>query len=230
MSLTGSRIKSFVAMLLMVAAFTAAHALRPTRHLTDTRVPVKLEALFPQQFGEWRVDLSGPVQLVSPDAEALIKQIYTDTLSRTYVNGKGGRIMLSVAYGGDQSDATKAHRPEVCYPSQGFQVLSSHDTMLQTSTHSVRARQLVAKLGQRTEPISYWVVVGDRIALGSTDQKLAQLSYSLRGVIPDGMLVRVSNIDTDAQSAFKLHQDFILQLSRALLPTLAARVIGQTGA
>ena len=109
---------------LMAASFAGAAAWRPTKRLADTRPKVVLETLFPKGFGEWRVDDRMPVQLISPDTQAMLDKIYNQTLSRTYINPRGDRIMLSVAYGGDQSDGTRAHRPEVCYPAQGFQILS----------------------------------------------------------------------------------------------------------
>ena len=138
--------------------------------------------------------------------------------------------MLWVAYGGDQSDATRAHRPEVCYPAQGFQILSSRNGTVHTGTHPLRVRQLVAKQGGRLEPISYWIIVGDQVTLSGTEQKLAQLSYSARGIIPDGMLVRISTIDADAANAYKVHEGFVAQLARAVPPAMQAQVVGASGA
>jgi len=224
-----SLIKAGVALALMLGTFVAAQAWRPTAHLADTRAKVDLDVMFPKVFGDWVVDERMPVQLVSPDQQAVLSAIYNQTLSRAYSNAKGDRIMLSVAYGGDQSDATRAHRPEVCYPAQGFQIVSSADGLLQTPSHPLRVRQLVAKAGSRNEPISYWIVVGDRITLSGTEQKLAQLSYSVRGVIPDGMLVRVSSIDSNAANAYRVQEAFIAQLSTAIPSQYRAQVIGKTG-
>ncbi len=224
--MTSQRIKAFVALVLMVAALAAAQAWRPTAHLADTRAKVELETMFPKAFGDWRVDDRMPVQLVSPDTQALLNKIYNQTLSRTYVNRQGDRIMLSVAYGGDQSDGTRAHRPEVCYPAQGFQIDASRDSVLDLTGHKLRVRQLVSRLGGRVEPITYWVTVGERIALSGTEQKLSQLSYTTRGVVPDGMLVRVSSIDADINGAFRDHQIFIAKLSTAIQSSLRPQVMG----
>jgi len=228
--MTLPRLRALIALLFMVAAFVGGQALRPTTHLADTRPKVDLESIFPKKFGEWTLDDHMPVQLVSPDTQAVLDRIYNQTLSRTYFNRRGERIMLSVAYGGDQSDATRAHRPEVCYPAQGFQIVSSADGVLQTPTHPMRVRRLVAKAGARNEPISYWIVVGDRITLSGTEQKLAQLGYSAHGVIPDGMLVRVSSIDLDATRAYRVQEAFISEMSLAIPKQYRAQVIGSTGA
>lgn len=225
--MTLQRIKALVALVLMVAALAAAQAWRPTARLADTRPKVNLETLFPKSFKGWTVDERMPVQLVSPDTQAMLNKIYNQTLSRTYVNQQGDRIMLSVAYGGDQSDATRAHRPEVCYPAQGFQIDSSRDSVLDLTGHKLRVRQLVSRLGGRVEPITYWITVGERITLSGTEQKLAQLSYSTRGVVPDGMLVRVSSIDPIANKAYELHRSFLGALAPAISLPLQAQVIGK---
>lgn len=213
-------------LLLAVAAFATAHVWRPTRHLADMRPKVDLEALFPKTFGDWRVDERMPVQLIAPDQAAILNKIYNQTLSRNYINGEGERVMLSVAYGGDQSDGTRAHRPEVCYPAQGFQVLTSSRGTLSTPDVHLPVRQLVARLGGRNEPITYWTVVGRRVALSGTEQKLAQLAYSTRGVIPDGMLVRVSTIDPDAARAFEVQGRFLRALAGAIPSSMRPFVFG----
>lgn len=209
-----------------VATSAGAHWWRPRLKLADTLQKIDLEQMFPSAFGPWAQDKNMPVQLVSPDQQAVLSQIYNQTLSRTYVNRAGQRIMLSVAYGGDQSDATRAHRPEVCYPAQGFQIRGDRLGHLVVGDRNLRARQLVAVQGGRIEPITYWVTVGTKIAASGTDQKLAQLSYSTRGIVPDGMLVRVSNISPDAEQSYQLHQAFVSDMAKGLSAPFVDRVFG----
>lgn len=224
--MTNSRLRAALVVALMVVSFAVAAAWRPTARFADQHPKIELETVFPKQFGEWTTDDRMPVQLVSPDTAALLSKIYNQTLSRTYVNATGQRIMLSVAYGGDQSDATRAHRPEVCYPAQGFQVISSSSGVLNAASHAIPVRRLIAKMGARNEPITYWVVVGEEVAVTGTEQKLKQLGYSMRGVIPDGMLVRVSSIDPNGQNGYALQQSFIAEMTSAIAPEWLPRVIG----
>jgi EpsI family protein len=228
--MTASRIKAIVVFVLMACAFGVATAWKPTTHLADQRAKVELETLFPRSFGDWVVDDRMPIQLVSPDTEALLNKIYHQTLSRTYVNRLGQRIMLSVAYGGDQSDATRAHRPEVCYPAQGFQLVSQDNATLQLSGQYLPVRRVVAKQGSRNEPITYWIMVGDTPSTSGTEQKFAQLRYSIRGVIPDGMLVRISTIDPDKQRAYALQDKFVTQMIDAMPVDARPRVVGSIAA
>jgi EpsI family protein len=228
-----TRWRALLVLLLMCASAAAAHWLRPTAKLADTRPHVRLEQLFPKAFGDWVVDDRVPAQLVAPDAQALLNKLYAETLSRNYVNKQTGqRIMLSVAYGGDQSDATRAHVPEVCYPSQGFQVLARQNSSFTAGGQLVPVRQMLAQLGARIEPVSYWVVVGEHIAISGTQQKLAQLRYGFKGMVADGMLVRVSNIDSDRNTAasYALHQSFIQAMAPAIPASLRDRVLGAPGA
>jgi len=135
--------------------------------------------------------------------------------------------MLSVAYGGDQSDGTSAHRPEVCYPAQGF-AISTNDASTLTLEEGKRipVRRLMSRLGGRAEPITYWIVVGGEVVTTGVGQKLAQMRYGLRGVIADGMLVRISSIGTAPEVAYTEHEKFAQALQRTMGSSARARVFG----
>jgi EpsI family protein len=220
------RRRALIAAALMFGGAGAAVWARPTRHLADEIGMPDLETLFPTEFGDWRIDPNVRVILPSPDVQALLDKIYNQLLARTYVNGEGQRIMLSVAYGGDQSDGTSAHRPEVCYPAQGFAVRANQAGTLQIGEREIAVRRLMSTLGQRHEPITYWVVVGGAVVTGGIGQKLAQMRYGLRGIIADGMLVRVSNIDSIMARGHALHERFLRDMAAAMVPQDAYRVFG----
>lgn len=221
------RAKAFVIALVMCAGSALALVARPTQKVADHGPKVVLADLFPERFADWRIDTSLPVVLPSPDTQAAIDRIYNQTLARTYINGQGQRIMLSVAYGGDQSDSMAVHKPEVCYPSQGFEVLSAADTTLKLAGREVPARQMLTRLGGRVEPLLYWITVGDRVPSSSGfGQKIAQLGYGLRGSIPDGMIVRVSSIDRQATQAWALQRRFLDDLIAAVPEDGRNRVVG----
>jgi EpsI family protein len=226
MTMSKVHLKAIVAALLMVASATLANVWRPTQYLTDMRPKIDLELAFPKQFGEWTVDDRVPVQVVSPDAQALLNELYSQVISRVYVDRRGDRIMLSVAYGGDQSEATRAHRPEVCYPAQGFDILSNEIGTVKTAERAIRVRRLVTKRDMRIEPVTYWVIVGDEISLSGTEQKWRQMTYGFKGIIPDGMLVRVSNISSKAGEAYALQDQFIASMASAIPVAVRSRIVG----
>jgi EpsI family protein len=196
--------KNLLLLVLMLASAGLAHALRPRISLASERAPIKLKVMVPSAFGEWQEQIEGSAQIVDPQQKAMLDQIYSETLSRTYVNASGYRIMLSIAYGRDQSDALQLHKPEVCYPAQGFRVLNKLQGTVSLSSKAVPAIRLQTELGQRLEPVTYWTVVGDHVTKSGIDKKLTEMSYAAKGRVPDGMLVRVSSIDKNAENAYSM--------------------------
>lgn len=221
-------LRNFVLMALMVAAAVLAPQLRATTSLADQRPPIDLENMVPRQFGEWQEQTGLAVQLVNPEVQANVNRLYSATLSRTYINPVGYRIMLSIAYGKDQSDTLQVHKPEICYPAQGFQVRSKERFLLDMPERTFPATRLMTALGQRFEPVTYWVVLGDDVTRGGVDKKLKEMRYSLlEQTMPDGMLVRVSSIDRDAQKAFELQRAFATALVNAIAPENRSRFAGK---
>jgi hypothetical protein len=56
-----------------------------------------------------------------------------------------------------------------------------------------------------------------------------EMRYSFRGVIPDGMLVRVSSISRDPEQAYRDHEAFIQAMLGALNPQARKRLAGLPG-
>lgn len=219
-----------VLLLLMVLAAGLASALRPTISLADERPPISLKTMVPSAFGDWRELPNMSAAIVDPTQKALLDQIYSETLTRTYVNRDGYRIMLSIAYGKNQSDALQLHKPEVCYPAQGFALLTKEASTLELSGLPIATTRLQTSMGQRFEPITYWTVVGDRITTSGVNKKLTEMRYALSGRIPDGMLVRVSSIDTTVDRAYAIQGQFARQMVQAIGPEVRKRFAGDPGA
>lgn len=224
--MTPQRRRAFLAAALLGATAVLSAVGKPRDKLADMLPSLDLEGAFPRSFGPWQVDDRMPVVLPSPDTQAKLDLIYNKVVSRTYVDNQGYRMMLSVAYGGDQSDGMRAHLPEVCYPAQGFQVVSRKAGQVAADQRKLPVVRLVTRLSGRHEPVTYWITVGDAVVPSRTDQKLVQMHYGLRGIIPDGMLVRVSSIDTDAPAAFTRQEAFIADLAQAIPAEARPRILG----
>jgi EpsI family protein len=173
---------------------------------------VVLEQMVPEAFGDWREDPLQPAQVVNPQTQQLLDKLYSQVLTRVYVNASGYRIMLSLAYGSDQRGGLQAHRPEVCYPAQGFEVRSNEAALIRTGFGEIAGRRLFTALKAREEPLTYWFTIGDRPVQGKLQKRLAELSFGLTGRIPDGMLFRVSSIDRDRERAYRMQEQFINDL------------------
>jgi EpsI family protein len=223
-----ARLRAAIVLCLAVATAALANAFVPTVHIADLRPKTPLAQLIPTSFGEWSEDRSTPVILPAPDVQAKLDQVYNQVLARTYINREGGRIMLSLAYGGDQSDGMNVHRPEVCYPAQGFAVLDLQSQMLAVAGRAIPITRAITRLGPRTEPLTYWIVNGDQVIGSRTfDGRIVQLKYTLRGQIPDGMLVRISSIDSDSRQAFALQDRFARDLAAAVDSGFLVRIVGR---
>src|SRR5258706_1734393 len=159
---------AFVLAALMLAASVGAILARPDRKLSDERPAIALEAMIPLQFGDWREVPLGQAKVINPQAQEILDKLYSQVLSRVYVNSDGYRIMLSLAYGSDQRGSLQAHKPEVCYPAQGFVLWKSERWLLGTAFGTIPARRMVASLGARNEPLTYWFTVGDKAAQVTT--------------------------------------------------------------
>ena len=108
--------------LAMVAASLLALAMTPRHHLADAQVRERLDQIVPTSFGGWQVDRSIVPVPPSPDVQQVLDATYDETLARTYRDRLGRRVMLSLAYGRNQHKGMNTHRPEVCYPAQGFKL------------------------------------------------------------------------------------------------------------
>jgi len=222
-----SRRTAILTLVGMVGAAAAAEWARPTIKVSDSYKGFKIDEVFPKAFSDWSIDASMPVIVPPPDQQAMLDKIYNQTLARTYVNRDGTRIMLSVAYGGDQSDGLTVHVPDVCYVSQGFKVAKEQDSRLDVgSGFVIPVRTLVATMGARIEPITYWVMMGDEATVSNTQRRLVSLRYGLKRLIPEGMLVRVSSINPDTQQALESQRAFIRALVASISPAQRSRVIG----
>lgn len=210
---------------LMLSSLALANLAKPTHRLAEL-TPRQLDSLIPKAFGDWTVDPRITPLLANPEQEALIKRIYAQTLSRTYVNRQGEHIMLSLAYSTDQSDSWGVHLPEVCYPAQGLPITANRERPLSTPFGTIPSRQLQANSPQRSEPITYWVMVGRYATASGTERKVAQMRYSLEGKIPDGLLVRVSSISRDTEAGYKLQNAFIADMLKAMPEPQRGALIG----
>lgn len=215
----------------MCAAALLAVAMEPRTYLADVAGRERLAEIVPKSFGGWSLDTSILPLPPSPDLQRLLDETYDETLARTYRHADGRRVMLSLAYGRNQHKGMNTHRPEICYPAQGFRILRGTEPgTVMSAGQKVPVQRLVTAMGARNEPITYWLMVGERITEFGYAQRWATIQYGIRGKVPDGVLVRVSSIDNDNASAFLLHERFIQDLLQSLSPAHRARLLGPSDA
>lgn len=219
---------SFTLGVLMVLSSALTMLVTPTIMNSDQQKKLDLEAIIPNQFEGWEVDLSARTLMVSADVTAFIGKIYSQELNRTYINKKGERVMLAIAYGRDQSKDLQVHRPEICYATSGFNIGEMTKTYVDTTIGQIPVMRLVAQQGRRTEPITYWIRVGDSLTRGWLEQKMASFSYGITGRIPDGLLFRISTISNDEQDSYRIQQTFLQDMLQSMRSEDRYWLIGKT--
>ena len=212
--MTTLRLSVVLACLMAIAAM-AGIAARPTTKAANVGPRFVLEETVPNRFGDWREVPQAGAYVINPQTKELIDKLYSQTLTRTYVDSSGYRIMLSLAYGDDQRGDLQAHKPEVCYPAQGFALHSTQEAELTTPFGNIAARRLSTSMGQRKEPLTYWFTVGDTAIKSKLQQRIVEVKLGLTGQIPDGLLFRVSSIDDTPERAFRIQEMFVAELLKA---------------
>ena len=220
-------IVSLILGMLMVLSGVLTKVMIHNITFTEHQETINLESLIPLEFSNWKIDLSSAPYLVNPDAEGVIKKLYSQILSRTYINNAGERVMLSIAYGSNQSTDLHVHRPEQCYLASGFDIGKMTKTTVDTTIGRIPVMQLVAKQGRRNEPITYWIRVGDSLTRGWVEQKLKAISYSFTGKVPDGLLFRISTISNNEQESYRIQQEFLTTMLQAVRSEDRYWLVGQ---
>lgn len=210
----------------MLAAAGAAYALTP-RDKLNLMGGRKLESIVPAKIGSWTETPSNA--FVLPKSEgSLADRLYNQQLNRLYLSADRLPMMLVIAYGEVQNDALQLHRPEVCYTAVGFAITQSLRRIVALGGGAaLPVRELTATSESRVEPIVYWTRIGDDLPTDGREQRAMKLGQQLRGVIADGVLVRVSTVATPSAATFAALREFAATLVATMAPADRAVLIGR---
>jgi len=209
----------------MGAAAGLGLIVRPHERVRKEKADFQLDEIVPQKFGAWTMAPKAAAT-VNPQAQELLDKIYSQILERTYLHADGYAIMLAIAYGNDQRGSLEAHKPEVCYPAQGFKVTHTSTDQMPTGFGSLPITKLVTVAGQRHEPLMYWFTVADNVVTNRFERRMAQIKQAITGQIPDGLLFRVSSIDANPDQAWRMQASFVRELLQAVTPSARVRLAG----
>jgi len=200
-----------------------AAARQPSKNV-DYLGKAKLEDVLPEKVGRWTfVSNSG---LVVPPEDQLARALYSQLLTRTYMDEAGNGIMLLVAQSGSQSGILQIHRPEFCYTAGGYTLTPSVPHPVQLPGRELPALSISATREARTEQIVYWTRIGSHLPTSWTQQRLAVAMDNLKGFIPDAVMVRVSTYGNDKPLAYADVDEFIRALMAKVTPQVRRVLIG----
>ena len=214
---------------LCVLAAGAAKLLTP--RLTAVQNAPDIDSTLPRKFGDWR-ELPSPISQVSlaTGEGPNIDRPYDQTVMRSYVNGKGDTVMLAVAWGAQQRQEVKVHRPDLCYVAQGHKVLSllPHDFGRLSGASDVVGKHMVTTSPRAGEVVSYWIRIGTLYSEDALATRLHIFREGLGGHIPDGVLVRASQVihnSDEAAAAWPVIDGFLSELIDAVPPETRALLV-----
>jgi EpsI family protein len=199
-------------------------ALKPHRHVSLLG-GVPLNEIVPVTIGAW--ESKNVSDLLDAKGEgSLMNKLYGQTVERIYQNTQTqSEIMMLFAYGDTQSNDLQLHRPEVCYPAFGFEIVSAQLMSIPLSAEfSLPAKMLLAHAPSRDETIVYWSRLGNFLPTNGGEQRLDRLKTTIEGFVADGLLARLSMATSDMLYAKIQISGFVRKLfsliPRAKLPAL----------
>ena len=215
--------------MVMGGALIVASAIGYVRQPQPVHKPItddELEKLIPTHVGEWRFLTSSGLVMPPPDEASAT--LYDQVFTRIYTAPNKPSIALLIAYSSVQNGLLQLHRPEICYPANGFRL---SDTVLSPlrlpDGREIETRSFAASGPQRSEYVFYWTRLGDYLPDSWLDQRLAVVKANLRGQIPDGILVRASVFsEADPQARDDLKR-FMEELLANLSPRGLQLLVGQ---
>ena len=187
----------------------------------------KFAELVPTSFTGWSSrdasDLAPPVE-----AGGEVARIYDELVERVYTSDRtGAQVRMLIAHGPTQTSELMLHRPEACYPANGYVILQSKVVGVPIAPRTaLPSRRLVAESHEARENIVYWTRMGEYLPISDADQRNKRLLMVLHGYVPDGVLARFSTIATDSGAALGMVEDFIPALLRAVAPGDRRALIG----
>lgn len=215
----------FVTAALLASAFLAGFAKPELKVGKDVHL---LSEGVPKTIGHWRWVPSNRIQVelspIAENAERSAAGTYDETVMRTYADNDGHHIMLALAYGRNQRQEQKIHRPELCYVAQGFELKSVKSSSIDLSNEGfkkITSKRMMVSAANQKEAVSYWIRTGSLYSDNAFESRMQIFKDGLKGEVPDGILVRVSQIlpnnasAADFESAYTRQEDFLKQLVAA---------------
>jgi EpsI family protein len=217
---------SRLAILLAVLLGGMSTVLLLPKHLSYQ--PVGIELQLPEYVGEWY-----GLDVKVSDREIAILGADTEFSRKSYTNGRGDEIQVSIVLSGEDMN-TSIHRPERCLPAQGWTISDKHTIRLPLSglgTVPVTCLNNVRNIAHDDKAISihnvsyYWFAGHTDLTASHLDRTLIDIRDRItHGYNQRWAYITVSAVVTDNLKKFgrtedettRLIEDFIKRLAPVL--------------
>ncbi len=172
----------------------------------------------PARFSYWQSqDVSGDFN-VNDLRYNFISKIF----ARIYANKYGERLLFLIL------DAGNFHNPKVCYGASGYKSTDLPSQTFKAGNRTFKGQAVFFEKPTESTVIVYWICIDKKI-VNWTGQKLLELWYSLFNKEKVGLMVRMDIPATPKtiDSALKLSQEFISQISSQIPPQQAEYLFGK---
>ncbi|MBB4857390.1 EpsI family protein [Novosphingobium chloroacetimidivorans] len=209
----------------LALAVTAASELMQPRRMFARLSQDQLDAAIPKRVGAYRFASSSG--LILPAGDELSQKLYDQVLTRVYQADGLLPIMALFAYGSVQNLSLELHRPEECYPQQGFTITEPQPVPLVMSEATIPASVLTARRANGyVEQVLFWSRIGTHFPESRTAQSILVARENFAGRVPDGLLVRLSVPTPDLPLGLQAARSFTAELDHALSPRGRTIVFG----
>lgn len=208
--MSGVRWPALLAVAVLLTGAASANFGNPDVYPADQITHHHRESFLSRRFDLRRLEVRVPVLPPALDVLAQLYAMDSQVISCAYVNRVGHRIMLSMAYGGDQLDSNSSPRPAIWNPSQAFEIAASMKAALPAANVNRVDCKLMSVMGGCNELIPHWVMVGNALITPQVAQKPDQLLHGVCRVTPDAKLPGVASIQPDMFAGHAVRSDIVV--------------------
>ncbi|MEE4538151.1 MAG: exosortase-associated protein EpsI, V-type [Erythrobacter sp.] len=188
--------------------------------------PEEFESWVPANVGRWREIGASGVILPPPDETR--DRLYDSVVTRTYAAPGLEPVMLLLAYNNMQDGVLQVHRPEICYSVGGHEITDTQETRMTLGQRVVPANRFTAIGPQGAEEVEYFTRLGNAFPTSWAQQRLAVMRANIAGDIPDGMMMRVSQLGTDRDKKRLVMGEFANEFFNRTPEPLRRLLVGTT--
>ena len=183
MPVLGTTTRFLIAAVLVAAIQGGAYLIRRGGTARQVSRPQQDLREIPTQLGPWT---GKEVQLDPRTYQATGSEVL---VNRQYRNPAGDTASLHAAMWLEFS-IKLPHRPEICYPASGYEIISENDWQLQVADQSsMPVRLLTVRRDAKQSYVVYWYQLGERIIIGRAP--LQRAPWTFRGMKTYPPLIKV---------------------------------------
>lgn len=197
-------------MLVFTAAVTYWVNSRPLKVLFDA----DLDSI-PTRIGKWNGE---DMEITAEVANALDAD---KVLNRNYINDNAEDMMQLLVVYRKYGRRGFAHRPEMCYPAAGWEIVSKSYTTVPYGGHDVQAVKIVAQKDYVKDIIVYWFASGQEMEANFVKQQLKMAMDRLHTQKYGWAFIRINSpVTVSEENTVENIRSFIKEASDPLMSTL----------